>query len=136
LVVEAISPQREGGAVPSRPAPPAGIDRTRVEDMEARLKADVLREAANYDGCVLVAHEAAEAGVIGVLIFHEAVGKHDSWAVATNERREGDRVRRGDFKVGIAGELDEFVRCAQQRRGLGRLGGAFCGGAVGARFAS
>lgn len=45
---------------PSRPAPPAGIDRTRVEDMEARLKADVLREAANYDGCVLVAHEAAD----------------------------------------------------------------------------
>ena len=83
-----------------------------------------------------VAHEAAEAGVIGVLIFHEAGGEHDSWAVAPNQRREGERVRRGDFKVGIAGELDEFVRRAQQRRGLGRLGGAFRGGAVGARFAA
>jgi hypothetical protein len=34
-----------------------GIDRVRVEGMEARLKADVLAEAAQYEGAVLVAHE-------------------------------------------------------------------------------
>lgn len=34
-----------------------GIDRARVEGMEARLKADVLAEAARYGGAVLVAHE-------------------------------------------------------------------------------
>lgn len=34
-----------------------GIDRDRVEDMEARLKADVLNEASIYNGAVMVAHE-------------------------------------------------------------------------------
>lgn len=34
-----------------------GIDRQRVEDMENRLKDDVLAEAANHGGVVLVAHE-------------------------------------------------------------------------------
>lgn len=34
-----------------------GIDRERVEDMEGRLKADVLAEAALYGSQVLVAHE-------------------------------------------------------------------------------
>jgi Inositol hexakisphosphate len=34
-----------------------GIDRDRVEDMEARLKADVLAEASIYNGAVMVAHE-------------------------------------------------------------------------------
>jgi hypothetical protein len=34
-----------------------GIDRTRVEDMEVRLKRDVLREAQLYDGHVLVTEE-------------------------------------------------------------------------------
>jgi hypothetical protein len=34
-----------------------GIDRSRVEDMEVRLKRDVLREAQKYDGHVLVTEE-------------------------------------------------------------------------------
>lgn len=34
-----------------------GIDRERVEDMEKRLKSDVLAEAAAYGGMVMVAHE-------------------------------------------------------------------------------
>ncbi len=34
-----------------------GIDRDRVEDMEARLKADVLAESSLYNGAVMVAHE-------------------------------------------------------------------------------
>jgi hypothetical protein len=34
-----------------------GIDRSRVEDMEVRLKRDVLREAQLYDGHVLVTEE-------------------------------------------------------------------------------
>lgn len=34
-----------------------GIDRDRVEDMEGRLKADVLAEAGLYGGMVMVAHE-------------------------------------------------------------------------------
>lgn len=35
----------------------SGIDRTRVESMEARLKQDVLREAAKYGNQIMVAHE-------------------------------------------------------------------------------
>ena len=34
-----------------------GIDRSRVEDMEVRLKRDVLREAQKYDGHILVTEE-------------------------------------------------------------------------------
>lgn len=35
----------------------AGIQKSRVEDMEERLKADVLREAALYGNQIMVAHE-------------------------------------------------------------------------------
>lgn len=41
-----------------------GIDGDRVEDMEARLKQDVLSEAARYNGAVLIAHEDDEFQVI------------------------------------------------------------------------
>ena len=42
-----------------------GIDRARVEDMEARLRADVLREAAVCgSGAVLVAHEGPDFAVV------------------------------------------------------------------------
>lgn len=41
-----------------------GIDRARVEGMEARLKADVLQEAGRYGGQVLVAHEDDHFNVI------------------------------------------------------------------------
>lgn len=34
-----------------------GIDRDRVENMENRLKADVLHEASQYNGTIMVAHE-------------------------------------------------------------------------------
>nr|KYP71704.1 Paladin [Cajanus cajan] len=34
-----------------------GIDRERVEKMEARLKEDILREAKHYDGAIMVIHE-------------------------------------------------------------------------------
>eukprot|EP00850_Spirogloea_muscicola_P002322 SM000009S23451 [mRNA] locus=s9:35424:44183:- [translate_table: standard] len=40
-----------------------GIDRGRVEQMEARLKEDVLREAAQYDNTIMVNHES-ETGEI------------------------------------------------------------------------
>ncbi len=42
----------------------AGIDRSRVEDMENRLKQDVLREAAQYNNQILVAHENDDFQVI------------------------------------------------------------------------
>lgn len=53
-----------------------GIDRERVEGMEARLKADVLAEAALYGSQVLVAHEddqfqASEPG-LGACLACEA----------------------------------------------------------------
>lgn len=35
----------------------AGIDRSRVEDMEVRLKQDILREAAAFNNAILVKHE-------------------------------------------------------------------------------
>ncbi|KAK9839780.1 hypothetical protein WJX81_000925 [Elliptochloris bilobata] len=41
-----------------------GIDRSRVEAMEARLKADVLREAAQYGAAIMVAHENDDFQVV------------------------------------------------------------------------
>lgn len=41
-----------------------GINGERVEDMEARLKQDVLAEAGKYNGAVMVAHEDDEFQVI------------------------------------------------------------------------
>lgn len=41
----------------------AGINRSRVEDMEARLKRDVLREAARYDQHILVTEEDDDMNV-------------------------------------------------------------------------
>ena len=41
-----------------------GIDRSRVEDMENRLKQDVLNEAAQYNNQILVAHENDDFQVI------------------------------------------------------------------------
>jgi hypothetical protein len=40
-----------------------GIDRSRVEEMEVRLKADVLREAARYDSHILVTEEDDDMNV-------------------------------------------------------------------------
>lgn len=42
----------------------AGIDRSRVEDMENRLKQDVLQEAAQYNNQILVAHENDDFQVV------------------------------------------------------------------------
>lgn len=41
-----------------------GIDRSRVEDMESRLKRDVLKEAEQYNNQILVAHENDDFQVI------------------------------------------------------------------------
>jgi hypothetical protein len=41
----------------------AGIDRSRVEAMEARLKADVLREAVRYEQHILVTEEDDDMNV-------------------------------------------------------------------------
>lgn len=43
-----------------------GIDKSRVEDMEARLKQDVLKEAGKYGKNILVAHENDDMQVIEV----------------------------------------------------------------------
>ncbi|KAF7818056.1 paladin-like isoform X1 [Senna tora] len=40
-----------------------GIDRERVEKMEARLKEDILREAKHYDSSVLVSHETDDGQI-------------------------------------------------------------------------
>lgn len=40
-----------------------GIDKARVENMEARLKEDVLREAERYDGAIMVNDETADGEV-------------------------------------------------------------------------
>lgn len=44
-----------------------GIDRGRVERMEARLKEDILREAARYGGAIMVIHETEDGQI------------HDAW---------------------------------------------------------
>jgi hypothetical protein len=41
----------------TRPGSCAGIDKNRVEDMEERLKADILAEAELYEGQILVTDE-------------------------------------------------------------------------------
>lgn len=41
----------------------AGIDRSRVEDMESRLKRDVLREAGRYGHHILVTEEDDDMNV-------------------------------------------------------------------------
>lgn len=51
---------------------PAGIDRSRVEDMESRLKADVLREAARYDQHILVTEEDDDMNV-SLMMRHACV---------------------------------------------------------------
>ncbi|KAH9319094.1 hypothetical protein KI387_020863 [Taxus chinensis] len=50
-----------------------GIDRERVERMEARLKEDIFREAERYAGAIMVTHEADDGQ-----IYHawEAVNSH------------------------------------------------------------
>eukprot|EP01018_Ginkgo_biloba_P008621 Gb_04877 [translate_table: standard] len=40
-----------------------GIDRERVERMEARLKEDILREAEHYGGAIMVIHEADDGQI-------------------------------------------------------------------------
>lgn len=40
-----------------------GIDRQRVEKMEARLKEDILREAERYGGAIMVIHETKEGQI-------------------------------------------------------------------------
>ncbi|KAL5539852.1 hypothetical protein UlMin_045473 [Ulmus minor] len=40
-----------------------GIDRERVERMEARLKEDILREAEHYAGAIMVIHETADGQI-------------------------------------------------------------------------
>lgn len=40
-----------------------GIDRDRVEGMEARLKEDILREARRYDGAIMVIHETKDGQI-------------------------------------------------------------------------
>ncbi|KAJ6803183.1 paladin [Iris pallida] len=44
-----------------------GIDRERVEKMEARLKEDILREAERYNGAIMVIHETDDGQI------------HDAW---------------------------------------------------------
>ena len=46
----------------------AGIQKSRVEDMEERLKADVLREAALYGNQIMVAHENDDFQVVHAAI--------------------------------------------------------------------
>lgn len=40
-----------------------GIDRERVERMEARLKEDILREAEHYGGAIMVIHETEDGQI-------------------------------------------------------------------------
>lgn len=40
-----------------------GIDRERVERMEARLKEDILREAERYEGAIMVIHETDDGQI-------------------------------------------------------------------------
>ncbi|KAG4132644.1 hypothetical protein ERO13_D08G045766v2 [Gossypium hirsutum] len=41
----------------------SGIDRERVERMEARLKEDILREAESYEGAIMVIHETKDGQI-------------------------------------------------------------------------
>ena len=56
--------------------------------------------------------------MIGMLVFHQARRQHDRRPHAPENGRQLDGVRGTDFKMGIAVELDEFQRRAQDLRGL------------------
>jgi len=83
-----------------------------------------------------VAHELAEAPVVGVLVGHERGGEDDGGSVPAQETGERDRVRGLHLEVRVAVELEEFEGDAEERGGTLGLGGALGGGAVGAGFAA
>ena len=83
-----------------------------------------------------VAHQFAEAGVIGMLIVHKRRGKHDARPHAPQDAGELDGMGSADFEMGIAVEFDEFDRGAEQGRGASGFDVRLLGRAVAARFAA
>ena len=82
-----------------------------------------------------VADELADAGVVGVLIEGGGWGEEDARAALANDAGEGDGVGGADFEVGVAIEVEEFERCAEERGGGLGFFGALIGGAVGGGLA-
>lgn len=74
-----------------------GIDVLRLEQMESRLKADVLREAAAHGGKLLVAREvmgSKEGDSASIIDSHETINGQPSWLRAirrTNSIAESGR---------------------------------------------
>lgn len=83
-----------------------------------------------------VAHELAEAPVVGVLVGHEGGGEDEAGPVAAEETGEGEGVRGFHLEVGVAVEFEEFEGDAEEGGGALGFGGAFGGRAVGAGFAA
>ncbi len=83
-----------------------------------------------------VAHETAEAGVVGVLIFDQGRREHQRRAMTAEQSREAQRVRGADLEAGVSVELDKFERGAEQRSGAFGLGDALGGSAVAAGLAT
>ena len=77
-----------------------------------------------------VAHDPAQAGMVGVLVLDKGRREHDPGAHPPDDGGERDRVRRLRVELGVAVELDELDRRPELPRGLPRLGGALRGGAV------
>ncbi len=68
--------------------------------------------------------------MVGVLVLDEAGGQHDPRPHPTDHAREPDRVGGADFQMGVAVELDELERRAEDGGGLLGLERPTLGGAV------
>jgi len=82
-----------------------------------------------------IADEGAEAPVVGVLVLDEGGGEDDGGLVLADFGGEGEGVLRVELEVGVAVEVKEFDRGAEEVGGALCLGGADVGGAVGGGFA-
>ena len=75
------------------------------------LQAAVTREPGR------VADQAAEAGMVRVLVLDEARRQHDGRPDPPEDARQLDRVGGADFQMGIAVEFEELERRTEQRGG-------------------
>ena len=83
-----------------------------------------------------VPHQLSEPRMVGVLVFNQARREHDARPHAPENTGQFDGVSDTDFEMGVAVELDEFERRAEQRGGFFCFGGSLRGRAVGCGFAA
>ena len=109
-----------------------------VEEVLDRVRGQLaqLGDAAVPGDAGGVANEAAEPGVVGVLVLDRGGRQHDGRPQPPDHAGEPDRVGGLGFQAGVTVELDQLQRRAQNRRRVPALQGALLGGAMGGRLAA